>query len=111
MMKAKLYIPKPDTSQSKSTLRGREKDDYRRKIGSETFGGKYKPKMAEMIILDPNPKLVEEITQKSISMAEKDLLIQELKTKLAEFERIHGFESRGFYLPDDYYENDIYSDE
>lgn len=75
----------------------------------DPLGGRYpKPDVTEVIIMDTNLKLVEEITKKSMSIAEKDLLIQELTAKLAEFERIHQFESDGLDLPDDYYENDAY---
>ncbi len=41
-------------------------------------------------------------------LAEKDAKIQELTSRLNEFERKRSFAPSGPNLPDDYYDNDIY---
>lgn len=57
----------------------------------------------ELIFVDTSPLL-------SQKLAEKDKKIQELIAKINEFERACVFEFDSFDLPDDYYENDAYSD-
>lgn len=57
----------------------------------------------EIVFVDQNPMLLQRL-------ADKDAVIKELTAKLSEFERMSYFEFDGFDLPDDYYENDAYSD-
>lgn len=88
-----------------STLQRRE--DYRSVQKELTEGrsteGKYKRGITEVIIVDSNPKLIEEMTKKAV--AEKDLIIHELTARLAEFERAHSFMPSKFHLPDDYFDD------
>lgn len=57
----------------------------------------------EVIFVNTSPGLLQKL-------AEKDEKIKELIAKLNKFERACAFEFDSFDLPDDYYENDAYSD-
>lgn len=64
----------------------------------------------EVIFTDANQMLQQKLDEQKSEIAEKDAIIRDLTDKLNEFERISYFEFDSLDLPDDYYENDAYSD-
>jgi hypothetical protein len=77
--------------------------DYRQEIESTKSDYIGLDAITEVVFMDQNPMLLERL-------ADKDAIIKELTAELNEFKRISWFEFDSLDLPDDYYENDAYSD-